>query len=522
MGDSDRTTNSRDRDVSSSESPWQHRAPFEILAPIFTAAFEGSDNLDVDRSESKGDSLIFPIRLSQIPWVLCRVCSRWRAIARAESRLSDVTLRTTGDPGSAEYSSRSNRLFRRYRDSKLTLDWEVLQHMKFLRRLRVLNTGRADFKKTQGGDIALNPFIPHGQLTHLDLSEMKFIDPQELISLIQLCRNVTSFCYPSLVTTNDYSIDLKVLEDKGFLPSLKSAVTQNRAALSCISPPWLQLSTLNLDCTIKTVEILFILEKTPRLESLTVAAIHLHRHFSYFIPNQPLIFHDQPLIHLIDLRVIRIPQSMARLLKYLVAPKIHELSISQRASSESRLLMNIFRLTPDDISTILTFLDQGPCLESLTLDIDVDCDPGYIPQFRSIVLTDLHTLHISSKDRWLLRHLIAPRLRYVFMRWLVPLDRQAKEADTDEVLDFLESASNLGAVLLKHTFPSGTNSPVIIQLAQPRSIVDEHWWLIGLLKKYFMGADTGFLEDEYGDFIARSACALPRLELYIEWNCPMA
>ncbi|KAG6827982.1 hypothetical protein H0H92_009746 [Tricholoma furcatifolium] len=497
---------SLDRDASSGSSLWKDRPPIEILAYIFTSAFNSEKSDDAD---AKG--LVFPIRLSQIPWVVSRVCGRWRDIARGEIHLwSDVTLIATVaendlDPDEMfrvipPMSSSRIRMLRRYGDSKLTLEWEIFQGMKFLRRLQFSNPGAESH--TLGGDIALNRFIPYGQLKHLDLREMTFTNPHKLVSLIQLCQNVTSFCYPSLVSSHHG--DLEVSEDKGLLPCLKSAITKDRAALSLISPPWLQLSTLTLRCAISSAETLTILAKTSRLESFTIS-----EHAGHFVHDQPFII---PLIHL---RVIHIPPSMAHVLKFLVAPEIRELCIGGKSRQ------NIGILPLDDFLSIFNFLDQGPHLESFTLDMG--CDDQYIPQIRTIVLTDLQSLYISSRDKWLLGHLVAPRLRIMSIR-LVPgpfddgIEEHQEHTHQVAVLNFLESASNLGAVVIQYKGPDTTG---IIKLAQPLSVSqEEDRWIVSHLAEYFIDLDTHFPEEEYRDFIARSACALPRLELVVEWYGP--
>ncbi|KAG6919071.1 hypothetical protein DXG01_009324 [Tephrocybe rancida] len=53
----------------------QKRLPQEVLARIFTTAIEGVEDV------------LFPVDLSQVHWIILRVCSRWRMIARAEPRL---------------------------------------------------------------------------------------------------------------------------------------------------------------------------------------------------------------------------------------------------------------------------------------------------------------------------------------------------------------------------------------------------------------------------------------------------
>ncbi|KAG6827983.1 hypothetical protein H0H92_009747 [Tricholoma furcatifolium] len=526
----------------------QERIPPELLAEIFTYAFDSPRGLQ------------FPVRVSQIPWVVGLVCTRWREISRAEPRLWSKVYISVGDrleqenaisflqsmppvgalsmilywnsvcvdrdlsPLIALYFTRSTELrlfitghvldqiatfesstFEKIVDLEVSVTFgdepkdsnklqrmDIFGHMKHLRRLAFRS-----YWDAIGGEIARNPFIPYNELTHLDLLGVEFKDARELVSLLRLCLSVTSLHCPWL---NPTVVLLPVIEEE-LLPCLTSVFIGQLIVWGLLIP-WRRLITLSLFTLsrITTDELLDILEMTPCLADLTI----------YAQIDQENYAHHR-FVSLANLYSIQSDSGSVSLLGSFVAPNIRELHL-RRATGKPQ--------SREEISTtVLNFMRQGCRLEALTVDMELNDDNIVGPP---VVLTDLQTLYISSRDKWVLMNVTAPRL-YDFSIRLAPLcyaDRRRKveRADPDQVLNFLKRASQLGFAIIRFKRNSGYSISTDIRLQSGTSLViQEHdRWVIRHLRDNYLAMDTRLPEEELYNFIARSGCTPQFLGLYVD------
>ncbi|KAG6806202.1 hypothetical protein H0H92_012246 [Tricholoma furcatifolium] len=358
--------------------------------------------------------------------------------------------------------------------------------MKQLRKLRIRNWGDTTIAEV----LACNPFIPYTQLTHLDLGGVWFSGVGSLLLLLRSCLSVQSIQYPKVR-------DVVLPEDiDELLPNVTSVTVKN--GLAWLPIPWVNLTNLSLPPWTTLEDVYHILEKTTLLEYLTI----------YAALNASPVTH-QHMISLINLRTLSISSHDTCLLPYLSAPVVRKFHIKfiedrypEQRPRKSRAL------------TVLDFLDQGLPLETLVLGMELGDE--YVTEGRRIILPDLHTLYLSSKDKWALVHLLTPKICNLYIR-LAFIDRDDRRAPANDshALEFLKQASQFGALFIRFDRWGDLDPPTVIRLRSPLFIPKKQGWILSRLSDFYLEPDTCLPEDELRGFIARLACT-PTLSIHVD------
>ncbi|KAG6856179.1 hypothetical protein H0H87_006774 [Tephrocybe sp. NHM501043] len=356
------------------------RLPSKILATIFVAAVEGDDLIS------------FPILLSQIPWVLGRVCNRWREISRAEPNLwNGVRMKIVGKrlpeavsflyntlPASGPltmmleiardcetstvetlilpYSRRLEKFHLSGPDAmwqgldipaqsfSAVEDWamavhplyrtsEVLKKLVFFRytnNLRSFNAG-GPIIKPEGQLINYN--LPFHQLAHLDLSHVsEGYRLTDMLGLLRESSSLQSFSSP-LADPSAMPHTGSTASSELILPNLKTMDINNAVAMN-LPLQWNNLTDLTIYVSFRAHGVLD--RVLDILDSLQLNSLSFGHHPGRFVVASPL-----RIITITNLRKLSIQASGSRILGHLRLPQLVEIDVDGGRQNQHSFISNL-------------------------------------------------------------------------------------------------------------------------------------------------------------------------------------
>ncbi|KAG6909145.1 hypothetical protein DXG01_001897 [Tephrocybe rancida] len=451
-----------------------------------------------------------------MPWILSRVCARWRQIARAVSPLwNRVNLQLRSKEGLQQ-------------DERLQQDEKRFQQAIIFLQTWLPAVGSLSLQLVWDNDIPDNnlhlitlPFLHRLKTLHLCIStdackELLNLSPQLFGALVDLTLAITDV--PDWASRRNAAIILKSLGLFRYTVTLRK--------LTFNSTEWVGPSLIENP-----------LIPFAQLEHLDLLDV-------YRFDSEQLV----PLLrHLVAVKTFSYPriettvtldEEVLPCLSAVTIPNVVALNTTIPWTRLTTLVIKVQLYWERERIKIRDILNKTIFLEALTIDSWLDDSESYLTPSGSLTLASLHTLTISPKDTWMLDDLIVPQLREVLVEsyWALDPSTTPSNANLRLFLAFITRVPALEKLSIDARIDSNDKSDpfhTATTLSNLHSLCiapDDTWILphlsvprlreVHLQSTYFVEADAHVPKHELNDMITRSGCTFPTVELHVNWRKP--